>query len=105
MCCRSEKIWQLQIAKSMSKDTSVYSTNVQIVFLLITISYKALTDSQTCIMSDLPIGNLTAPTKEQHFYVHFSLHEIEFERVYPLSIKQNSQWQSLLFIELVVVLL
>jgi len=47
MCCMSEKIWQLQIAQRMSKNTLVYCTNVLIVFLLIRISYKVLTGSQT----------------------------------------------------------
>jgi hypothetical protein len=40
MCCMSEKKWQLQIAQRMSKNTSVYCTNVQIVFLLIRISHR-----------------------------------------------------------------
>jgi len=47
MYCMSEKTWQLQIVQRMSKNTSVYCTSVQIVFLLIRISYKVLTGSQT----------------------------------------------------------
>jgi hypothetical protein len=76
--------------------------------LLIRISYKVLTGSQArsaqasceiyqrATLLHLPRNNI---------YVYFFLQEIEFERVYSLCSKQNSQWQSLLFIELIVVLL
>jgi hypothetical protein len=76
--------------------------------LLIRIFYKVLTGLQAqsaqasckvyqrATLLHLPRNNI---------YVHFFLQEIEFESVYPLWSKQNSQWQSLLFIELIVVLL
>jgi len=74
ICWMSEKIWQLQIAQWMSTNTSIYCTNVQIVFLLIRISYKVnrLTDSVCiCIVLDLPMGNFTTPTMGQHLCPYF----------------------------------